>query len=414
MDFNSPNNKPNSGSNWKAKNKYGKGKYRPQPSADIVYVKGTSFQTVPPLSKVLDGIPVLGLQYVWEYRSPSKTVPPHYECKLCRVPRSQHDMIAHVKGWKHNYIYMKKAHPDKVHWEEEDAVKDPAVRKMIKDSLAEVEQLGGRGQVKVIMKEPYKVPAFKGLRSAQPKPLPATSMGPNGPPFGPIFSDQSRHEEFPPDEGPYDEFSGDYQDEFEPPNFKRFASERRFSDSNPDKYQDEYESSNFECFSPKQHFSDADMSPRPYPHEPEDDFSQNNGRDRFGSGRMFPDQYQGPQMGGSLMDIPTKKPFDRPRPMKAPSDGGCDSDSLLHYLETFRIENESDAQLVLKVTQKLTELLMEYRLKTIAPEGHSLSSSSLNSSFLSSPSSSLARSSDRYSRALAKGQYRFLDGPLRF
>lgn len=38
------------------------------------------------------------------------------------------------------------------------------------------------------------------------------------------------------------------------------------------------------------------------------------------------------------------------------------------FKETFQIENESDAQLVLKVTQKLTEQLMEYRLNSIAPE----------------------------------------------
>ncbi|XP_061675193.1 uncharacterized protein si:ch211-197h24.6 isoform X2 [Syngnathoides biaculeatus] len=332
------------------------------------------------------------------------------------VCRSQHDMLAHVKGWKHNYLYLKKAHPDRVHWEEEDAIKDPAVRKMIKDSLAEVEQLEGRGQVKVLMKEPFKVAAFKGLHSAQPKPLPmsGTGMGPNGPTFGSMFSDQSRHEEFPRnDDGPYNDFSDEYRDEFEPPNFKRFASNRRFSDSNSDKYQDDYESSNFGRFSPKEHFSDPEMSPRPYPRGSGDDFSPNNGRDRFGSGRMFPDQFRGPQMRTSLLDIPVKKPFDRPRAMKAPSDSGCDSDSLLHYLETFRIENESDAQLVLKVTQKLTELLMEYRLKTIAPEGRS-PSSSMNSSFLSSSSSSLPRSNDRYSRALPKGQSRFLDGALRF
>lgn len=47
-----------------------------------------------------------GLQYVWEYRSPSKSVPPHYHCKLCAVSRLQHDMLAHVKGWKHCFRYM--------------------------------------------------------------------------------------------------------------------------------------------------------------------------------------------------------------------------------------------------------------------------------------------------------------------
>lgn len=47
-----------------------------------------------------------GLQYVWEYRSPTKSVQPHYLCKLCGVSRLQHDMLAHVKGWKHCLKYL--------------------------------------------------------------------------------------------------------------------------------------------------------------------------------------------------------------------------------------------------------------------------------------------------------------------
>ena len=34
--------------------------------------------------------------------------------------------------------------------------------------------------------------------------------------------------------------------------------------------------------------------------------------------------------------------------------------------DTFRIENENDAQIVLKVTQKLTDVLMDYRLRTVS------------------------------------------------
>lgn len=105
-----------------------------------VFTKGTSIQTLPCLSKQLKAVtecivgkqegyfqhtstetPSLfiemhtvtsdlhvstGLQYVWEYRSPSKSVPPHYQCKLCAVSRLQHDMLAHVRGWKHSFRYL--------------------------------------------------------------------------------------------------------------------------------------------------------------------------------------------------------------------------------------------------------------------------------------------------------------------
>lgn len=47
---------------------------------------------------------------------------------------------------------QKRAHPDKVTCEEEEAIKDPAVRKKIKEAAAEVEKTEGRGQLKVIVR----------------------------------------------------------------------------------------------------------------------------------------------------------------------------------------------------------------------------------------------------------------------
>lgn len=44
---------------------------------------------------------------------------------------------------------QKKTHPDKITHEEEDAVKDPAIRKSIKEAAAEFEKTEGRGQIKV-------------------------------------------------------------------------------------------------------------------------------------------------------------------------------------------------------------------------------------------------------------------------
>ncbi|XP_054637881.1 uncharacterized protein si:ch211-197h24.6 isoform X2 [Dunckerocampus dactyliophorus] len=328
----------------KKKGKNPKGKQYLQQAADIVYAKGSSFQTVPSLGKVLNRIiePMLGLQYVWEYRSPSKTVPPHYLCKICSVTRLLQDMVAHVKSWKHNLRYL------------------------------------------VAIKEPCTIPAFKGLPTAVPKalPPPGPGMGPNGPPFSPMFNEQSFHDDFPPNEGPYEEYPG----EFEPSDYEGFPSDHGFPDSG--------------------------MGPGSYPDGPGDNFRANREQGRFNPDEMF-DEYQSPTMGGRLMDIDVKKPFGRQSPMQPTPDSGFDSNVLLDYLDTFRIENEKDAQLVLKVTQKLTDLLMEFRLRSISSAGPSMSSLSMNSSF-SSMSSSLPRSSDRYSRPLPKGPSCYSDGPLRF
>ncbi|XP_029360993.1 uncharacterized protein LOC115045451 isoform X2 [Echeneis naucrates] len=358
---------------------------QPQHSADIVFTKGTSIQTVPCLSKLLQGVTecVIGLQYVWEYRSPSKSVPPHYQCKLCAVYRLQHDMVAHVKGWKHSFRYLKKVHPDKVTCEEEEAIKDPAVRKTIKSAAAEVEKSEGRGQIKVILKEPCEVPTFKGLRSATPKfippPPPPPGMRPRGPAFGPMFSDPRFPGKFPPQVGPLSDYP---VGEYEEPTFGGYPTGPNFPDSGMDR--------------------------RPFPdsmgHCPADGFGQGGGRDDYGRrglleenpGRMYPDKYRGSQMGTGLMDRPMEKPLDRPGLMGAAPESSSLPNTLLTYLDTFRIENENDAQLVLKVTQKLTDVLMEYRLRSVSA-GSSLNSLSMSSSSFSSTPSRLSSGNDRYS-----------------
>ncbi|XP_020507579.1 uncharacterized protein si:ch211-197h24.6 isoform X1 [Labrus bergylta] len=366
---------------------------QPQHSAEIVFTKGSIIQTMPSLSKLLKGVPecIVGLQYVWEYRSPSKSVPPHYQCKLCAVSRLQHDMVAHVKGWKHSFRYLKKVHPEKLTCEEEEAVKDPTVRKTIKEAAAEVESVEGRGQLKVILKEPCEVIAFKGLRSATPKavPPPALGMGLKGPPpFGPRFSDQR----FPPQGGYLPEYPvGDYGE----PGFGGYSTGKDFLDSGMDRGP----------------FSDGMGL-----HPAGDGFGPGGDTYRRGGllespGRLYPDEYRGSQGGGGLMDRPVDKPVERTGLLGAAPDSSNLSNKLLTYLDSFRIENENDAQLVLKVTQKLTDVLMEYRLRSVS-SGSSLNSFSMSSTSFSSTPSRLP-SSDRYSSSLS-GPNRFSDGPSRF
>ncbi|XP_037310283.1 uncharacterized protein si:ch211-197h24.6 isoform X3 [Pungitius pungitius] len=376
---------------------------QPQHSAEIVYSKGASIQTMPSLGKLLKGITdcVIGLQYVWEYRSPSKSVPPHYQCKLCAVSRLQHDMLAHVRGWKHSFRYLKKVHPDKVTHEEEEAIKDPVVRKSIKEVSAAVEKAEGRGQLKVILKEPCEVPAFKGLRTAIPKFIPPTGpgMGPKGPPFGPSgprFSDPRFPGEYPPQGGLLSDYpGGDYGE----PDFGGFDYPNR---------QDSH---------------DCGMDRRPFPdgmgHRPAgagDGFGSGSGRDGYGRsglledvpGRMQADAYR-----GGLLDRPIDKPLERPGLMGAAPESSSRSTTLLTYLDTFRIENEDDAQLVLKVTQKLTDVLMEYRLRSVS-RGSSMNSLSMSSTGFSSTTPRMMSNSDRFSSNSLLGTPRYSDGPARY
>ncbi|KAM8734411.1 uncharacterized protein AB9X84_023217 isoform 1-T2 [Acanthopagrus schlegelii] len=423
-----------------------KRKQQRQHSADIVFSKGASIQTMPCLGKLLKEVTecIIGLQYVWEYRSPSKSVPPHYQCKLCAVSRLQHDMLAHVKGWKHCFRYLKKVHPDKVSYEEEAAVKDPAVRKAIKEVAAEVANTEGRGQLKVILKEPYDVPAFKGLRSAAPKikPPPPPGMGLKGPPpFGPRFSDPRFPGEYPPQGGPLSDYPvGEFRD----PGFGGYPGRQDFHDSGmdqrpfPDGMGHRPGGDGFgpgggrDGFGPgggRDGFGPGGGRDGFGPGGGRDGFGPGGGRDGFGPGsgrdsfarsglldespsRMYPDKYRPNPMGSGLMNRPMDKPLERPGLMGAAPESGSLPNTLLTYLDTFRIENEGDAQLVLKVTQKLTDVLMEYRLRSVST-GSSLSSLSMSSTSFSSTPSRLPSSNDRFSSGLS-GPSRFSSGPQRY
>ncbi|XP_058503511.1 uncharacterized protein si:ch211-197h24.6 isoform X1 [Solea solea] len=364
-----------------------------QHSADIVFMKGTSVQTLPTLSKQLMSVKdaIIGLHYVWEYRSPSKSVPPHYQCKLCAVSRVQHDMIAHVRGWKHSFKYLQKAHPEKITCEEAEATKDPAERKKVKEAAAEVEQIEGRGQLRVILKEPCEVPAFKGFRSAIPKvkPPPRPAMGPKAPPFRSRIFDSQFTGECPPPGGPLSDYPAV---EYGEPGFGGYSNTEDFHDSDID----------------LRHYPNGMNN---HPTQSGDDFGR--GAERHGYGRsglmeenpsrMYPDEYHSFEMGTnamSRMDRPMEEPLQKPGLMGAAPEIQTPPNTLLNYLDTFRIENESDAQLVLKVTQKLTDILMEYRLRSVST-GSSLSSFTMNSTSFSTTSSRLSDHSDQYSNRLS-------------
>ncbi|KAG9339394.1 hypothetical protein JZ751_023788 [Albula glossodonta] len=336
-------------------------------------------QTVPSLEKRLASVtePVIGLQFVWEYRSPSKSVSPHYQCRLCKVQRLQNEMLAHVKGWKHSFRYMKKNHPDKVPQTEEEAVKDPAIRKAAKESAAEVEKAEGRGKLKVLLKEPFEIAAFQGMRSAMMKPKMVGPGGPGGrfpggfpePMFPGEFPPRGMHPDFPMGMPmrrlPGDVPMGGFPDSMAMPRHSASPG-RSFQGSMPMRMPGD---------DMPMKMREGDMGMRRYP----DDMPVRMNNDGFGMGqhsispgRPYPDDFPSSQHGGPADRMMSSMP-------KGPESNSLPS-TLLKYLDTFRIENENDAQIVLKVTQKLTDVLMEYRLRSVSA-GSTLKSSSSSMNF---------------------------------
>ncbi|XP_058232647.1 uncharacterized protein si:ch211-197h24.6 isoform X1 [Hemibagrus wyckioides] len=340
---------------------------------DIVFTKHGSLQTIPSLSKRLKTVtdPVIGLQYVWEYRSPSKSVPPHYQCKLCKVQQLQNEMVAHITGWKHCFRYMKHAHPEKVSYKEEEVKQEPETKRAVRVIAAEVEKAEGRGQIKVIIKEPGDVPAFQNMKSSIPNAAGAGApslLGPiprgfyPGGPFGGGFSHPPYPEDLPPRGGMMTDF---------PPNMH--------GGPGPD--------IPLSGLSNSGHYGPDRMMGGP---ESMQNISNNRfmhmGSDGFGMDPRRED------MGRPYLDDLPMNGSDRMMRSKGPESSST-LPNLLRYLDEFRIECEDDAQIVLKITQKLTDVLMEYRLRTVN------SGSRMNSS-------RLPPSSDRFSDNMS--------GPSRF
>ncbi|XP_033848367.3 uncharacterized protein LOC117394332 isoform X2 [Acipenser ruthenus] len=92
--------------------------------------------------------PVIGLQHVVEFRNPNNEFPPHYLCKLCKVKGSVNIFIDHIAGVKHCSRYLA-TKPE--HMIPEDDLGDVKLNKKIVMKAKLLEQLEGRGVMKVIM-----------------------------------------------------------------------------------------------------------------------------------------------------------------------------------------------------------------------------------------------------------------------
>ncbi|KAK6490556.1 hypothetical protein HHUSO_G5120 [Huso huso] len=320
--------------------------------------------------------PVIGLQYVAEFRSPNDELPPHYLCKLCKVKAKQLGFVTHITGWKHRYNYMKKKHADMVPFDETQ-VKDARMHKTIKEKAELVEHLEGRGEIEVVIEGLKEDPALK-----RPKTEPDTRKTATKIPRVDMPRAQLKGGRFPNDGPP-----GRHQDDF-----RRGLHPGDFPGGlHPDHF-------------PRQ------MHPRDFPSDfhtrmPSEDIPAGMHDEAFPSmgylddpGRRYPDEFPSGRYpeGSPLraerirlemsnfenrcsdmrsefeMHLTRRQGMDRMAPMEDEGvytrgcESGLASSAVFECLENFHIETEGDAQMVLKITQKLTDILMEYRLRNVA------------------------------------------------
>ncbi|MGH0131086.1 UNVERIFIED_CONTAM: hypothetical protein FKN15_042156 [Acipenser sinensis] len=290
--------------------------------------------------------PVIGLQYVAEFRSPNDELPPHYLCKLCKVKAKQLGFVTHITGWKHRYNYMVVI---------EDLKEDPALKRPKTEPDAR--------------KTATKIPRVD-MPRAQLKGGRFPNAGPPG-----RHQDDFRRGLHP----------GDFPGRLHPDHFPRQMHPRDFP-------------SDFHTRMPSDDFP-VGMAREDIPAKMHDEAFPSMGY-LDDPGRRYPDEFPSGRYpeGGPLraermrlemsnfenrcsdmrsefeMHLTRRQGMDRMAPMEDEGvytrgcESGLASSAVFECLENFHIETEGDAQMVLKITHKLTDILMEYRLRNVAAE----------------------------------------------
>ncbi|XP_071410369.1 uncharacterized protein [Pithys albifrons albifrons] len=104
------------------------------------------------LNTCKDSEPALGLNYIIEYRS-RDNVPSLYECQLCCCKTGLNSMFMHVCGSKHRLAYLKHHYPEIA---ESDEVKGKGseLNRKVRQVALTIEKKEGRKQIKVVTEAP--------------------------------------------------------------------------------------------------------------------------------------------------------------------------------------------------------------------------------------------------------------------
>ncbi|XP_069709137.1 uncharacterized protein [Phaenicophaeus curvirostris] len=252
------------------------------------------------LNTCKDSEPALGLNYIIEYRSKA-SVPFLYECQLCHCRTGLSNMFMHVCGSKHRLAYLKQHYPEIA---ESDEVKGKGseLNRKVRQVALTIEKKEGRKQIKVITDAPIMRKRWQDYPNADDSPSKAKVQ----------HVDASLSNEEKPD---YKNKDGKTPDSFQ--GEKSVREEHEKSQKEPDE-------------------------------------------------KVGPDKAVESSKGNSPEKCETNKPSQEEhkeveQEFTANPEEFTNKEQLLGYLQSFEILNEDDASFILKVTQALTEALVEYR-----------------------------------------------------
>ncbi|XP_019340707.1 uncharacterized protein LOC102562149 isoform X1 [Alligator mississippiensis] len=277
------------------------------------------------LNTCKDSEPALGLDYIIEYRS-KDNFPVLYECQLCHCQTGLSNMFMHVYGAKHRMAYLRQHYPEIV---ESDEVRGRGseLNRRLKQVAATIEMKEGRKQIKVIMDPPIMKRKWQEHNHSKAKVqhVDVTTIS----------------------EGKAD---GNNED-------KQTDSTQSLSSQGGKDTQDKLEKSQIkESKADKLETKEAVESRK-------DNNTDGNSKDskaECDDSRQSKDENQ---------DVKDKQQ----EANDVNSEGFTSKDELLGFLQGFEILNEEDASFILKVTQILTDALVEYRQQVAPRKENSLS-----------------------------------------
>ncbi|KAF1604556.1 hypothetical protein FQV09_0008888, partial [Eudyptes chrysolophus] len=100
------------------------------------------------LNTCKDSEPALGLNYIIEYRS-KENFPFLYECQLCHCKTGLSNMFMHVCGSKHRLAYLKQHYPE-IAESEEVKGKGSELNRKVRQVALTIEKKEGRKQIKIM------------------------------------------------------------------------------------------------------------------------------------------------------------------------------------------------------------------------------------------------------------------------
>ncbi|XP_066040912.1 uncharacterized protein [Chamaea fasciata] len=266
------------------------------------------------LNTCKDSEPALGLNYVIEYRT-KDNIPFLYECQLCDCKTGLSGMFMHVCGSKHRLAYLREHYPE-IAQSNEVTGRGSELNKKVRQVGLTIEKQEGRKQVQVVITVvPTKKRKWPEFCSAEDSPSKGEVQHVDVP-----FSEQTDAEQIDNKDG---KLTDPTQDE--------------------NSVQEEDEEGQKEKAKP-----DETVEPNNAIES-----SEGNNSERCETNEQSEEENKEAQ-----------------EEFTANPEEFTSQEELLGYLQSFEILNEDDASFILKVTQTLTNALVEYRQQAASNEDH--------------------------------------------